>query len=91
MQIKLRGKRVAIEKMKRNAKKDNALFSMPETEEYCGVIRFLGPDVSEDLKVGQTVYFNTQIQEVRMAGIQLCVVDDSNVLAVADEEPKTES
>lgn len=91
MQIKLRGKKVAIEKMKKTTKKDNALFTMPETEEYCGVIRYLGPDASDDLKVGQTVYFTNQFQEVRMAGSSLCVTDDINVLAVSDEEPKTEA
>lgn len=91
MQLKLRNKKVAVEKIKKTTKKDNALFTMPETEEYCGVIKYLGSDVQSDLLVGQTVYFGTNFQEVRMAGSQLCVMDDINVLAVSDEEPKNEA
>jgi hypothetical protein len=90
MPIKLRGKKVAIEKVKAASKKQQPLFTMPETEEYSGVIRYLGPEAAEDLKVGQTVYFTNQFQEVRMAGASLCVTEDSQVLAVSDEDPKTD-
>lgn len=84
MQIKLRGNRVAIEKIKK-AQSSNALgglIKMPEGEEYLGIIKYVGETASQDLKVGQKVYFSTNHQPVRMHGAELCVMEDTQIYAI---------
>ena len=86
MQINLRGKKVAIEKLKKAAKTPgHGGLIIPDSEEYLGHIRFVGESVSTDLKVGQKVYFGKNFQIFRMAGIDLCVMDDDQVLASVQE------
>lgn len=91
MQIKLRGNQVAVEKLKKQAKRDAANFlTMPDAEEYLGIIRHLGPDAGSDLVVGQRAYFSTTFQNFRMAGSEYCVMEDKNILAVVQDEAKQE-
>jgi co-chaperonin GroES (HSP10) len=87
MQIKLRGNRVAIEKVKKAAKKGGTedFLVIPESEEYAGIVRYVGPDASSDIKVGQKVYFATSFQEVRMGGVTLCVLEDKMVYATIED------
>lgn len=84
-QIQLRNKLVAIEKSKKaNAKVAGALI-MPETEEYVGVIKYIGTEVT-GLQVGQRVYFSKQYQNFRMGGADVCVMQESEVLAIVTDE-----
>jgi co-chaperonin GroES (HSP10) len=86
MQIKLRGNKVAIERLK-SAKSTTDLdfIKVPDSEEYTGVVRYVGESASKDLQVGQKVYFSTQHQQVRMAGQVLCVLEDINVYAIVED------
>lgn len=86
-QVQLRGQRVAVEKLKKQSKKDSGSFFVDvETEEFVGLVRFVGSDLKDsDLKVGQKVYFGSQYQPVRMANTDLCVMDEDNVLAIVNE------
>lgn len=87
MQIKLRGKRVAIEKNKKANKKSDGFLIVPDSEESVGTVKYLGSDLTDtDLKIGQKVYFGNQYQNLRMGGADVCVMDELNVLAVVDEE-----
>lgn len=80
--VQFRNKRVGVEKLKKQSKKDDDLFyKQLETDEFLGVIRFVGPEVSEDLQLGDTVYFSNQFQLVKMVGFDICVMEDSNILA----------
>lgn len=83
-QVQLRGKNVAVEKLTKQA--DKGMFTMPETSEFFGLIIYVGTDAAKDLKVGQQVYFGTQYQQSRIANKNLCVMEDSNVLAVLSEK-----
>lgn len=86
MQIKLRGNRVAIEKVKKStAKQGDGFLVIPESEEYAGVVRYVGPEASADIKVGQKVYFSTAFQNVRMGGVDLCVLEDKMVYATIED------
>lgn len=85
MGLILRGKKVAVEKQKTADKKSGASFIvMPENEEYCGVIRAVGPEVSSDLKVGLKVYFNTNFQYASISGSKLCIMDESEIYGISE-------
>lgn len=86
MQVNLRGNRVAIEKIKKASKgSGTGLLIMPEGEEYMGIVRYVGDSAAKDLKVGQKVYFSTNYQQVRIAGQELCVTEDTQVFASVEE------
>lgn len=84
MKLNVRGKRVAVEKIKKGSNA-NALFTMPETEEFTGVVQLVGPEAGSDLKAGQKVYFGTVFQKIRMNGADYVVMDESNVFAIVEE------
>lgn len=88
MQITLLGDRVAVEKLKQSTKQSDGFLVMPEAEEYMGIIRFVGngQGLSLGLKVGQKVYFGTTFQQVRLRGMDVCVMDEKNVLALVTDE-----
>lgn len=86
MTIKLKGKRVAIEKIKKQGKNQSSGgLIMPDSEEYLGIIRFVGEQADPSLQVGQKAYFSTQHQQVRMGGLDLCVMEDTQVFATVQE------
>lgn len=88
-QIKFRDKRVGVEKLKKQSKKESSPFGgiiMPDQDEYLGTIRYVSEDAAKDLQVGLKVYFGNQFQNVKMNSTDICVMDDSNVLAVVSEE-----
>lgn len=89
MQIKLRGNRVGVQKLK--TKEDGAssqyadFLVVPESEEYLGHIRYVGEDADKNLRVGQKVYFTTNMQQCRMGGVDICVMADTEILAIVEE------
>jgi co-chaperonin GroES (HSP10) len=85
MQIKLRGNKVAIEKLKKAKRNEDAFIVMPDSEEFTGVVRYVGDSASADLRVGQKVYFSKNYQQLRMAGMELCVLEDVHVYAIVEE------
>lgn len=84
-QVNLRGNRVAIEKTKKAQNNKNLGIVMPESEEYSGTIRYVGDSASKDLQVGQKVYFGTNYQQTRIGGLELCIMEDSQVYAIISE------
>lgn len=85
MQVKLRGNRVAVEKLKTQSKNKSTQFLVvPNSEEYLGVIKFVGPDASKDLQVGQRVYFSRNFQQVRIESSDLCVLEDKEIYAITE-------
>lgn len=84
--VQLRGNRVAVEKIKKAKKGDGGGFLvMPDGEEFMGVIRHVGESCSKDLKVDQKVYFSTNYQQVRIAGVDLCILEDAQIYAIVTE------
>lgn len=86
MQIKLRGKQVGVEKIKKGNKKADTFLHIPDSEEFSGIVRYVGPAAASDITVGQKVYFASQFQTMRLAGSEICVMEDQNILAVQNEE-----
>lgn len=86
MKLRLRGNFVAIEKLKKAANKASFIV-MPESEQLSGLIRYVGPDASTDLKVGQSVYFGDKFQKIRLPSSEVHVMEDTNIIAVQEDEP----
>lgn len=86
MKINLKGKRIAVEKIKKlDKRQSHGGLIMPDSEEYLGHVRLVGADADQSIEVGQKVYFTTNFQQVRMAGVDLCVMEDSQVLATVED------
>lgn len=85
MNLRLRGNFVAVEKIKKAANK-TSFIAMPESEQLSGVIRYIGPAVQTDLKLGQSVYFGDKFQKIRLPGSEVHIMEDSNVIAVQEDE-----
>ncbi len=86
MQITFKGKRIGVEKTKKQGKKDNSYIIVPESEEYVGIIKYVGSDADPAYKIGQRVYFTTDHQNMRIGGAEICVMEDKSIVAVIDEE-----
>lgn len=86
-QIKFRDKRVGVEKLKKQNKKESFIV-VPDHDEYLGIVRYISEGFATDLKVGMTVYFGNQFQTVKMNSADICVMDDSNVFAMVVDEEK---
>lgn len=85
MSLHLRNNKIAVEKSKKADKDKNAFLHIPESEEYLGIVRHVGPNASPDIKVGDVVYYSTNCQKVRMAGTEYLVMTDDQVYAVVKE------
>lgn len=85
MKILLKGKKIAVEKLKKQSKNQMAGIIIPDSEEYLGEIKFVGDDSTKGFKVGQKVYFSTAYQQCRMGGKDLCVMDDTEIFAIVEE------
>lgn len=83
MKINLRGNKVAVEKIK-TAKSETSFLVVPETEEYCGIVKYVGELASQDLKAGQKVYFSTNFQNLTINGTKLCVLEDKEIFAIVE-------
>jgi co-chaperonin GroES (HSP10) len=84
--IKFRGKRVGVEKLKKTKNKSESFIVVADHDEYLGIVRYVSEEASQDLQVGQKVYFGNQFQTIKMNSADICVMEDSNVLAVVNEE-----
>lgn len=91
MKIQFRSKKIGIEKLKKQSKKNSGLYVELETEEYLGIVKYVASDAGADLKVGQKVYFATNFQQVHIGGATICVMEDANVIAIVDEETNTQA
>jgi co-chaperonin GroES (HSP10) len=86
VKIHLKGKRVAVEKIKKHQKTAaHGGIIVPESEEYLGIIRLVSQDADPSLQIGTKVYFSTNYQQSRMNGIDLCVMDDKEIFATVED------
>lgn len=91
MKIKMRGTLVGVEQVKKSAKSDS-LFSMPEDSNAVGRVKYLGDKLGEtDLKVGDKVYYGDKRQPVTIDGAEILVMDQENIVAIAEEDVREET
>ncbi len=93
MQIQMRGNKIGVQKLgKASQGNKSTLIVMPESGDALGVIKFLGVDAPKDLEVGMKIYYGTSRQQVKMSGMDIEVMEDDNIYAIAkdsDEETKS--
>lgn len=82
--IKMRGKRVGVERVGRNTKAQGFL-SMPDDQNSVGIIKYIGADVDDDLKIGQKVYFDNKRTVIVIEGKEILVMDSENIVARVEE------
>lgn len=82
--LRVRGKRVVVEKLGRSKGSVDSLLAMPEDTSAVGIIRHVGEEV-KDLQAGQKVYFGKNRHELRMDGSDVLVMDEENVYAIVEE------
>ena len=56
---------------------------MPEDGDAVGIIRYAGPGVEANLKVGVKVYYGKERHRIKIKGIDIEVMDEDNVYAVS--------
>lgn len=84
MAIKLQGKRIAVEKIKMKSNGAHGGIIMPDSEEYLGYIRYVGIEANSIYQVGQKVYFSTNYQQSRIEGVDLCIMNDTEIFAIQE-------
>lgn len=87
MQVLMRGKRVGVEKLTKSVSTAASLFAMPEDTFSMGIIKYVGDGlVDSDLKVGMKVHFGDQRQPMKMSGVDILVMEETNVLAIVQDD-----
>lgn len=99
--VKVRGKRVVVTRLgKSTPKRDDFYVKIPDSSDCTGEIKYLGSELlsssvdleglSEgaimDLKVGDKVVFGPKVQQIKLEGIDVLVMDEENILAVIKDE-----
>lgn len=83
--INLLGNRVAVEKLKKKSQGAHGGIIIPDSEEYLGIVRYVGPSANINIAVGHKVYFSTNYQQCRMDGKDLCVMEDKEIFATVQD------
>ena len=84
-QVRMLGKWISVEKIKQNDNKTAALFAMPDDASAVGIVRGVGPELNESaIKVGQKVYFGKNRHELKMNGVDVYVMELTNIYAIAE-------
>lgn len=91
MTISLRGNRIAVEKLGKSQKQASVYVQIPDSQEFVGIVRYVGDTAAQDIKVGDKVYFGNQTQNLRMGGSDICVMEDTNVLAIVNDQKAVET
>jgi len=89
--VRMLNKLVAVEKLDTSGgskKEGGGFFVVPEVSDNCGTVRFISPEAAEatGLKPGQQVYYGPHSEPIRMKGVDVRVMDISNVYGVVENE-----
>ncbi len=84
--MRMLGKRIGVEKLGKPSNKDS-FFALPEDSDATGYIRYVGDGInSTNLKVGIKVYYGKERHCIKIGGIDIWVMDEGNVYAIAEDE-----
>lgn len=86
----MRDNKIGVQKLGKSTQENkSSLIIMPESSDSLGIIRFLGTNVPNDLEVGMQVYYGTKHQRVKMNGLDIEVMEDDNIFAIAKDSDET--
>jgi co-chaperonin GroES (HSP10) len=87
MSLKVLHNKIFVEDVPSTANtQKSGLFATTEVTESQGIITAIASDYEGFLKVGQQVIYGRDIQNIRVSGKNLKVMDVSNILAVVNED-----
>ena len=81
----MRGNRIGVQRLKKSKANENPLIVMGDAGDMVGIVKFLGDNASEDLKVGMKVYYGNKKQQVKIQGLDIEVMEDDNIFAIAED------
>lgn len=84
MALLVRGKKVAIQKLKKQEKKETSFYVDVSQDEFLGIVKHVGAEASADIKIGQRVYFGNVYHPIKIDGLDVLIMDDTNVLAILE-------
>jgi co-chaperonin GroES (HSP10) len=87
--ISLLGTLVGVEELKNSNKESTGAFVLPEMAENLGIVRYVGeglPPSQGPLRVGDKVYFGSKRETVRMKGVDILIMEYTNVIGIVEEE-----
>ena len=89
MKIKMVNGKIAVEKATKSKKVSDLGFAEVEAVDSLGIIRYV-PENSA-YSVGQKIYYGGKREEVRMAGIDVQVMNEDNIIAIAEDSDDKQS
>ena len=85
MKVHLQGSRVAVSSLNKAQKKEGLMY-IPDSNDCTGTIEYLGDDYKGSLIIGQIICYGDHIQNIKIEGKDLKVMDPENVIAILEEE-----
>ena len=86
MIVQMRGNKIGVQKLGKGSK-DKSFIVTPEDSESLGVIKYLGSNVPDDLKVGMKVFYGDKRQRITIGESEIEVMESDNVFAIAGDAP----
>lgn len=88
--LKVLKSRIFVEKLaKKPSKSEGSLFVEAEVSDSQGTIIAIGEDYKGELNIGDRVYYGREVQQIRMTGKDVLVMDSENVVAIVEESDET--
>lgn len=84
MKIAMRKKLVAVEPDTK-PKASGPFVGMDSDNNTSGIVRFLGPDVDQDIKIGSKVFFASKIANLVIEGKNLSIMESDNIVAIVED------
>ena len=81
--MKMVNGKIALEEEKKAAKKEGGLFVIPDQADVAAVVRFKADDCKL-VGVGAKVYYGPDFKVLKVNGMELLVMDENNLIAIAE-------
>jgi len=84
--LRMLGKKLGVEKIgKTNKKNESSLFTIPESSDSTGYIKYIGEEYDGPLQKGMKVIFSNQREKVYVQESEIMIMDPENVVAILEE------
>lgn len=91
MKIRMLKDFIGVERKGKSNNKDKSFLAVTEVVDSLGIIRFIGEGYEGTLKVGDSVYFGNQRQQIRMQNMDIEVMASENIVAVVEDSDEKDS
>lgn len=82
--IIMMNQKIAVQKIEKSDNKEsNDVFTIPEVSDNLGIVMYT--QENSEYKIGDKVYYGSNRESIRMHGIDVNVMDESNIVALVEE------